>query len=235
MTVVHFLSRSCLTLPEELQRLVRDDVQILAMKDYSGRLPVYSALMRGNVALTSYLLEFGTSTGTDSRSSPSGMLLHYASLSRRTEAMDLVLRYSKDIHVTDSRGRSILHAAVLADNPKAIQKVFDMSGGGLLHCADHCGETVLSLAPQVGAWSVVAHLKSVGFTCPSSVSPTLKRSSQAAASFEQRSWQLSTSSIRSGPRFSARVLALCFLLVTFTLLLVGGRRSSHESRTKILY
>lgn len=157
MTIVHYLSWSKTTRPEDLYRLIRDDVPCLAVRDDLGRSALHFAVMRGNIALISYILRLGIHSNLSLTNSKGVTLLHYAVHSRRTETLDLVARYCKDIFVKDHQGRSILHYAAWQNNVAAVQKVVQLGGAELLYQPDFSGETPLQFATRIGAMLVLAY------------------------------------------------------------------------------
>ena len=162
MTVVHFMSRSKLTSPEQIRRLVGNDVHCLAAQDNLGYSPIHYALMRGNTALSSYLLDRDIlpATGFIGASGPS--FLHAAVQSSRTEVIHLVLCRCPYIQDVDHLGRSAVHAAVLVDNAAAVKEIAELGASELLHRPDARDETPLQLAQRVQAKSCIALLGSMG-------------------------------------------------------------------------
>jgi hypothetical protein len=161
MTIVHYLSWSKTTRPEDLARLIKGDSHCLAVKDDLGRSALHFAVMRGNISLITYILSLGIYSNPN-LTSQGATLLHYAAYSRRTETLGLVACYCKDIFVRDHQGRSILHYAAWQDNAAAVQKVIELGGMELLYQPSLNGETPLHLATRICATSVLAYADSLG-------------------------------------------------------------------------
>ena len=162
MTVVHFMSRSKITTPDQLRRLIENDAHCLAVRDDLGYLPTHYALMRGNSALSLYLLERGIIPTTGGIGATGASLLHAAVKSSRTDVIDLALRHSACIQDVDDQGRSAVHATILVDNAAAIGKVAELGATDLLRRPDSRGETPLQLSQRVRAKSCVALLGLMG-------------------------------------------------------------------------
>ena len=162
MTILHYLSCSKTTQPEELHRLVKDNVACLALKDNRGRSALHAAVTRGNVALIAYFLKQGIPIQSNLRDPEGATLLHYAAYSRRTETFDLVAHFYEDLFVEDHHGRSVLHYTAGANNAAAVRKVVEELGGAsLLHRPCSSGETPAQLAMRVGARSVLAYINTL--------------------------------------------------------------------------
>ena len=164
MTIAHYLSWSKTTRPEDLRWLIRDEISCLGVRDNLGRSVLDFAVMRGNTALVSYIMKLGIHPNPNLTNRQGVTLLHYAVYSRRTETIDLVASYYKDIFIKDHEGRPILHYAAWQNNVAATQKIVELGGADLLYQPDFSGETPLQFATRLGATSLLTYTDTLGGT-----------------------------------------------------------------------
>ena len=155
MTLIHYLSWSSMTTPSEFDRALGADPLCLPLRDNMGRSVLHLAASRGNVVLFSHILSMRGHPDPNEKDHIGAGLLHYAVHSKRTQLIDLAYSCCKDLFALDSRGRSVLHYAVVWENTAAMRKIFELGGEALIRCKDLDGRTPRMLAEAKGFIRVV--------------------------------------------------------------------------------
>jgi len=160
MTVAHYVSYSKLSSPKDMQLCLKDSVSPSTTRDTDGRTPLHLALGRENLDLIRYILN--QSHEVSSLSDWSGQtLLHYATESPRTQAIDMVVALGFDTHATDLQGRTALYHAAEIGNLAAVKRLLDLGAMEDLERRDRRSRTPLQLAHEKGQERVVEYLRSV--------------------------------------------------------------------------
>jgi len=166
MTITHYVSWSKSATSLDILRCVKDSTAYLDDRDEKGRKPLHLALQRGNLELIHYLLGQPNLclplTTIDSQSDWHGRtLLHYATESRRAEAVDILLGKGFDIHASDSEGRTVLHHAAAKGNLGAVKKLLKAGAASDLSALDKDARTPLQVAALCEEDDVVGYLESL--------------------------------------------------------------------------
>lgn len=166
MTITHYVSWSKSATSLDILRCVKDSTTYLDDRDEKGRKPLHLALQRGNLELIHYLLgqpnlslpltTIGSQSDWHGRT-----LLHYATESRRTEAVDILLGKGFDIHAADSEGRTVLHHAAAKGNLDAVKKLLKAGAASDLSALDKDARTPLQVAALCEEDDVVGYLESL--------------------------------------------------------------------------
>lgn len=173
MTVLHYASWSKLASAKLVERIfIRNSPntsngnhihdQPLDIKDKWGRCILHFATQRGNIELMTYLLSKLNARQYAQDDYRGQSLLHYAAESRRTDALDLVIRFGVDVNARDNLGRTALHHAVLKRNFESVKHLLHHVGMERLDCLDKGGETPLDIATRLRVVPIADQLSVYG-------------------------------------------------------------------------
>ena len=158
-TFAHFLARSKMSQPEDLRQIVRHHPSCLKDADAYGRTVLHLAAERGNIPMTSYLLEEMDQADLTRKDASGASALHYAVRSVRTTTISLILSKCQDLFVMDGQRQTILHHAATLNNAKRFEAILQLEGSEMLAWQDAEGYTPVDLAMLSNATLVINFLE----------------------------------------------------------------------------
>jgi ankyrin repeat protein len=172
MTILHYLSWSSRSAVQDLIRCTKPGMfslnkcqssvtSQLSIKDAQGKSVLHYAVQRGNLGLITFLLDRPDAVTLGMPDYLGCTLLHYATESSRTEAIDLFLYRGLDIDAADDKGRTVLHHACQWGNLKAVKHLLDLGFEHQLDVVDHDKRTPMQLAELYRSKAVVEYLRDI--------------------------------------------------------------------------
>lgn len=227
MTLLHYLCRSNKSTVALLQRVVHNSVQTtktqhscLDLRDFIGRSMLHFAVQRGNIEIIKFFLahpSFDTLAKPDWKGKT---LLHYATESSRTHAIDIVHQEGFDLQETDASGCTALHHAAMRDNLAAFIRLLDLGAWNQLSSTNRNNQTPYETAVSYRAKDVAAYLEKLGLPEISSL-PLISNGSLSAVPKTTRvytPWYNFTKRLASKISvYRPRLYAACFLFLCYLL------------------
>jgi len=122
---------------------------------------MHFAAQRGNIAVLEFLLNLPFDTEVNCRDAFGRTALHYATESKRTQAIGLLISHGANIDATDYEGRHAIHYAAAKNNLSAIECIVGFAGNDIVQKIDNYGGTPAQLAHSRGAFKVSTYLTNI--------------------------------------------------------------------------
>jgi ankyrin repeat protein len=159
MSIAHYAAWSSHSQPSHLLSCIEaDDINSFLIRDHLGRSILHFAAQRGNLALLQYVLSLPFRLDVNCKDVFGQTSLHYATESRRVQAIDLLLTSGAKIDAVDLRGRSPMHRAASKNNTSAIDCIIRYTGIEEVARLDFEGNSPAQVAHAFGSKEAAEHL-----------------------------------------------------------------------------